>query len=114
MEVAVRACRKSVDSTQSGLIAFCIGFTTYARSAREGSDYTSRRDRTDGVVIRVRNINGAIKGAAYHEHLYTNALAGRETDELEQWLAGEFEDPAEGRSGAPFLEDGYRAATGNA
>jgi hypothetical protein len=37
----------------------------------------------------------SIKGVAYHEHLYTNALTGSETDELEKWLNREFESPAE-------------------
>jgi hypothetical protein len=37
----------------------------------------------------------SIKGIAYHSHLYTKIAAGRETDEVEKWLAKEFEDPAE-------------------
>lgn len=35
------------------------------------------------------------KGLAYHEHLYTRAMASGETDEVEKWLARDFEEPAE-------------------
>jgi hypothetical protein len=37
----------------------------------------------------------AIKGIAYHEHLYTRTVAGVESDEIEKWLNTEFETPAE-------------------
>jgi len=37
----------------------------------------------------------AIKGIAYHAHLYTRIAAGQETDEIEKWLDREFEAPAE-------------------
>jgi hypothetical protein len=33
------------------------------------------------------------KGLAYHKHLYTRVIAAGETDEVEKWLAKEFEDP---------------------
>ena len=36
----------------------------------------------------------AIKGIAYHEHLYTRTVAGIESDEIEKWLNTEFETPA--------------------
>jgi hypothetical protein len=35
------------------------------------------------------------KGVAYHSHLYTQVVAGQETDEVERWLDREFETPAE-------------------
>jgi Protein of unknown function (DUF4238) len=35
----------------------------------------------------------SIKGLAYHEHLYTRVMASGETDEIEKWLAREYEDP---------------------
>ena len=35
------------------------------------------------------------KGVAYHSHLYTRIVAGKETDEFERWLDKEFEAPAE-------------------
>lgn len=34
------------------------------------------------------------KGVAYHAHLYTRIVAGRETDEFEKWLDREVEGPA--------------------
>ena len=34
-------------------------------------------------------------GVAYHRHLYTRIVGGRETDEFEKWLSREFETPAE-------------------
>lgn len=37
----------------------------------------------------------SIRGVAYHSHLYTRIGAGGETDEIEKWLAREFETPAE-------------------
>lgn len=37
----------------------------------------------------------AIKGVAYHSHLYTRIVAGNQTDEIEKWLNTEFETPAE-------------------
>lgn len=36
------------------------------------------------------------KGVAYREHLYTKIAACGESDEVERWLAAEFESPAEG------------------
>jgi hypothetical protein len=38
----------------------------------------------------------SIRGIAYRAHLYTRIIAGGQTDEIEQWLAREFEAPAEG------------------
>lgn len=35
------------------------------------------------------------RGVAYHSHLYTRLVAGRETDEVEKWLDSEFEAPAQ-------------------
>lgn len=35
------------------------------------------------------------ESVAFHEHLYTQIVAGAETDELEKWLNNEFEAPAE-------------------
>jgi hypothetical protein len=37
----------------------------------------------------------AIKGVAYHRHLYTRIASGSESDEVERWLNDEFETPAE-------------------
>jgi len=37
----------------------------------------------------------AIKGVAYHAHLYTRIAAGAQIDEMENWLNDEFEAPAE-------------------
>lgn len=37
----------------------------------------------------------AIKGIAYHPHLYTRIAASGETDEIEKWLNAAFETPAE-------------------
>jgi len=37
----------------------------------------------------------AIRGIAYHAHLYTRIASGIETDEIEKWLNAEFETPAE-------------------
>jgi hypothetical protein len=37
----------------------------------------------------------SIRGVAYHSHLYTRIVAGRESDEFEKWLDREFEAPAE-------------------
>jgi hypothetical protein len=37
----------------------------------------------------------SIRGIAYHEYLYTRVTAGGQTDEIEKWLAREFESPAE-------------------
>lgn len=37
----------------------------------------------------------SIRGVAYHSHLYTRIVAGRETDEIERWLDREFEAPAQ-------------------
>jgi len=34
------------------------------------------------------------RGVAYHQHLYTRLIAGRESDEIERWLDKEFETPA--------------------
>jgi hypothetical protein len=36
-----------------------------------------------------------LSGIAKHDHLYTRVVAGRETDEVERWLADEIESPAE-------------------
>lgn len=35
------------------------------------------------------------RGVAYHKHLYTQVVAGEETDEIERWLDSEFEAPVE-------------------
>lgn len=35
-----------------------------------------------------------IRGVAYHSHLYTSLIAGQESDQMERWLAEEFEAPA--------------------
>ena len=35
------------------------------------------------------------RSVAYHEHLYTKAVASGESDEFESWLDAEFESPAE-------------------
>lgn len=35
------------------------------------------------------------RGLAYHEHLYTRAVAAGESDAIERWLDAEFEAPAE-------------------
>lgn len=37
----------------------------------------------------------SIRGVAYHSHLYTRAVTGGESDEIEQWLDREIEEPAE-------------------
>jgi hypothetical protein len=37
----------------------------------------------------------AIRGIAYHAHLYTRIVSGIQTDEIEKWLNTEFETPAE-------------------
>lgn len=37
----------------------------------------------------------SLKGIAFHQHLYTQIVGGIETDDLERWLDGEFEAPAE-------------------
>jgi hypothetical protein len=37
----------------------------------------------------------AVKGLAYHEHLYTRVVAAGQTDEIERWLATVFESPGE-------------------
>ncbi len=37
----------------------------------------------------------AIKGIAYHAHLYTRIVSGIQTDEVEKWLNTKFETPAE-------------------
>ncbi len=37
----------------------------------------------------------SIRGIAYHSHLYTRIVAGRENDEIERWLDREIESPAE-------------------
>lgn len=39
--------------------------------------------------------HSSIRGVAYHSHLYTRIVAGRETDEIEKWFDREFEAPAE-------------------
>src|SRR5258706_8436660 len=33
-------------------------------------------------------------GIGYHFHLYTRMASGQESDEIEEWLSREFEDPA--------------------
>jgi hypothetical protein len=37
----------------------------------------------------------SVRSIAYHEHLYTSALAGEETDRFEQWIGQEFEGPGQ-------------------
>lgn len=37
----------------------------------------------------------SVQGIAYHSYLYTRIVAGRESDEIEQWLEREYETPAE-------------------
>jgi hypothetical protein len=37
----------------------------------------------------------SIRGIAYHAHLYTRIVAGRESDEVERWFGREYETPAE-------------------
>jgi hypothetical protein len=37
----------------------------------------------------------AIKGIAFHSHLYTRTVMGVESDDIEKWLNAEFESPAE-------------------
>lgn len=41
----------------------------------------------------------AIRGIAYHPHLYTRLVEGEESDDVEHWLGREFETPA-----APVIE----------
>lgn len=38
---------------------------------------------------------GSPRGVAYHSHLYTRIVTGKETDEVERWLDQEFEAPAQ-------------------
>ena len=40
--------------------------------------------------------HASFKGLAYHQHLYTRALVSGQSDEIERWLASDFEAPAEG------------------
>src|SRR5882757_9387561 len=35
------------------------------------------------------------RGVGWHAHLYTQMVAGEETDKVERWLDREFENPAE-------------------
>lgn len=37
----------------------------------------------------------SLKGIAQHQHLYTQVVGGKETDEFERWLDANFEAPAE-------------------
>ena len=37
----------------------------------------------------------SVKGIAFHEHLYTKLIAGKESDEMEKWFNTEFESPSE-------------------
>ena len=37
----------------------------------------------------------SLRSVAYHRHLYTRLVAGRESDEIERWLAEELEGPAQ-------------------
>jgi hypothetical protein len=36
----------------------------------------------------------SVSSVAYHKHLYTQYISGKETDELERWLDKEYESPA--------------------
>jgi len=37
----------------------------------------------------------SVSGIAFHSHLYTRIVAGKENDEMEKWLEREYETPAE-------------------
>lgn len=80
-----------------------------AESIRRASHYVSRGylrawTSADGRLWTYRTLvsHGAVpvwrqsspKGVAYHTHLYTRIVAGRETDDFEKWLDSEIETPA--------------------
>jgi hypothetical protein len=55
----------------------------------------------------------SVKGVGYITHLYTRIAAGHETDDIEKWLAREFEDPAaeplqKATSGSPLTTQDWR------
>lgn len=67
--------------------------------------YLKRFAASDGQVATYRILvshpkvplwkKNSTRGIAYHSHLYTRLVAGHESDEIEEWLAREFEAPAE-------------------
>ena len=55
----------------------------------------------------------SVRGIAYHRHLYTRRVDGRDLDEMERWLDREFETPAgepirKLRSGRDLTEEDWR------
>jgi hypothetical protein len=62
--------------------------------------WASSKDQLCVYRILVSNNNvpiwkrASVKGIAYHSHLYTQIIAGLESDDFEKWLDREFEAPA--------------------
>ncbi|MEA2692214.1 MAG: hypothetical protein QOJ16_1601 [Acidobacteriota bacterium] len=60
---------------------------------------TQRRIQTYRTLVSDPRVplwrDHSIEGVAFHAHLYTQTIAGKETDDIERWLDSEFEAPAE-------------------